>query len=321
MSHADTATITLVIPVHNEAGIIEANLARILQAAQPADAGYTVELLIVDDGSTDATAQAIDRFCAQHPQGRRLGFTRNFGKEAAIQAGLEHAEGSAVIVLDSDLQHPPELIPGMVALWRGGASVVEARKIHRGKEAWYGRVSAALFYHLFRGLAGLDLRGQSDFKLLDRAVVLQYRQIEERQRFFRGLVQWMHYPTASIPFEVPERAGGNSGWGLLTLSRYALRNITAFSALPLHFVSWIGALSLLVGLVFGGITVAQKMSGQALDGFTTVILLLIFFSGMLMLSLGIIGHYLARIHDEIKQRPAYILLPDDPSGANQSRVS
>jgi dolichol-phosphate mannosyltransferase len=314
MSHADTPVITLVIPVHNEAGVIEAHLAHILQAAQPADAGYSVELLVIDDGSSDGTAQALRRFCAQHPCVRALRFTRNFGKEAAIQAGLEHAEGDAVIVLDSDLQHPPELIPAMVDLWRGGARVVEARKTHRGKETWFGQLSSAMFYHLFHRFAGLDLRGQSDFKLLDRVVVQQYRRIEERQRFFRGLVQWMHYPTASLPFEVPERAGGHSGWSLLKLFRYALHNITAFSALPLHFVSWIGALSLIVGVVFGGIALAQKMSGQALDGFTTVILLLIFFSGMLMLSLGIIGHYLARIHDEIKQRPAYLLLPDDPAG-------
>ena len=144
-------------------------------------------------------------------------------------------------------------------------------------------------------------------------MVQQYRQVKERQRFFRGLVCWMHYPTACIPFEVPERAGGNSGWSLLQLYRYALNNITAFSALPLHFVSWIGVLSLLVGLVFGAIALVQKMGGQALDGFTTVILLLIFFGGMLMLSLGIIGHYMAQIYDEIKQRPPYILHPDNPS--------
>ena len=318
MRYAEATIITLVIPVYNEARVIEANLHHILQVAQPAGADYSIELLVVDDGSTDGTAQALEHFCALHPRARHLEFTRNFGKEAAIQAGLEHSNSDAVILLDSDLQHPPELIPDMVAMWRGGARVVEARKTHRGKEPWYGKLFAVLFYRLFHSLAGLDLRGQSDFKLLDRVVVLQYQQIRERQRFFRGLIQWMHYPTACIPFEVAARAGGNSGWGLFKLFRYALHNITAFSALPLQFVSWIGALSLFVGLVFGGITVVQKISGQALDGFTTVILLIIFFSGMLMLSLGIIGHYLARIHDEIKKRPAYILHPDTKAELNQA---
>lgn len=317
MRQVEAPVITLIVPVYNELSVIVANLTHILAKARPEGAPYSLKLLVVDDGSTDGTAQALAQFCAQHPQTRHLRFTRNFGKEAAIQAGLEHAEGDAVIVLDSDLQHPPQLIPDMVSLWWAGAFVVEARKTHRGKEPWYSKLFAALFYRLLHSLAGMDLRGQSDFKLLDRIVVNQYRQIKERQRFFRGLVRWMHYPTACIPFDVPERAGGSSGWSMLRLCRYALNNITAFSALPLHFVSWIGALSLLVGLVFGCIALAQKMGGQALDGFTTVILLLIFFGGMLMLSLGIIGHYMARIHDEIKQRPPYILHPNGSPGHHE----
>jgi dolichol-phosphate mannosyltransferase len=313
MSLATPPTITLIVPIYNEAGVLAANLQRILVAAQPTGAHYCVSLLLIDDGSTDDTAQVLVQFCAQYPHTRQLRFTRNFGKEAAIQAGLEHASGDAVIVMDSDLQHPPHLIPHMVSLWQGGARVVEARKTHRGRETWSSKLLAAIFYRTFRGLAGLDLRGQSDFKLLDRQVVLQYRQIKEKQRFFRGLIEWMNYPSACIPFEVPERAGGQSGWSSWQLFRYAIRNITAFSALPLHFVSWLGALSLLVGLVFAAIALQQKINGNAVDGFTTVILLLIFFSGMLMLSLGIIGHYLARIHDEIKQRPSYILHPDSPT--------
>ncbi len=313
MTPATLPTITLIVPIYNEANVIASNLQQILAAAQPADANYRVSLMLIDDGSTDDTAQVLTQFCTQHPPARQLRFTRNFGKEAAIQAGIEHAEGDAVIVMDSDLQHPPQLIPNMIALWQGGASVVEACKTHRGQETWASKLMATLFYRAFLDLAGLDLRGQSDFKLLDRQVVLQYRQIKEKQRFFRGLVHWMNYPCARIPFEVPERAGGQSGWSVWQLFRYAIRSITAFSALPLHFVSWMGVLSLLVGLVFGVIAILQKINGKALDGFTTVILLLIFFSGMLMLSLGIIGHYLARIHDEVKQRPNYVLTPDTPA--------
>ncbi len=193
--------------------MIEAHLLQILSAAQPSGADYQIRLLLVDDGSTDDTAATLALFCASHSDASYLRFTRNFGKEAAIEAGLAHAEGDAVVIMDSDLQHPPHLIADMVALWQGGAWVVEARKTYRGKERYASKLFAAAFYRTFHRLAGLDLHGQSDFKLLDRQVVLQFRQIKEKQRFFRGLVQWMHYPSACIPFEVPERAGGQSGWG------------------------------------------------------------------------------------------------------------
>ena len=300
-------TVQLIVPVFNEAPVIEANLRHILFAAASIEPDFNLTVLVVDDGSTDETAKALQRFCQHEPRAHWLGLTRNFGKEAAIQAGLDHADADAVILIDSDLQHPPELVNTMVQLWASGAKVVEAHKTHRGQERLSDKLFAKGFYYLFHTLAGLDLRGQSDFKLLDRCVVEQYRQLPERGRFFRGLIQWMNYPTARVPFSVPEREGGESKWRRLNLLRYALRNITAFSAIPLHFVSWCGFTSLLVGIGFASIALYQKWQGQALDGFTTVILLQIFFSGALMLSLGILGHYLARIHEEIKHRPHYLL--------------
>lgn len=308
--------VELIIPVFNEGSVIESHLQEILNRATPQDqASYQLRMLIIDDGSRDDTGVALARFCASEPRARYLSFTRNFGKEAAISAGLDQAmpDADAVILLDSDLQHPPELIPRMVELWCTGYRVVEAKKSSRGKESLASRCFAIGFYQLFHGLANLDLRGQSDFKLLDRIVVDQYRQLSERGRFFRGLIQWMNYPTTQLAFEVPERAGGGSSWSRLKLLRYALHNITAFSAVPLQFISWCGLLSLLVGLVFGSLALIQKIRGEALDGFTTVILLLIFFSGFLMLSLGVIGHYLARIYEEIKQRPVYLLKPSQPA--------
>lgn len=309
MSNAETQTLTLVIPVYNEASVIAAHLSEIVVQAKPPGADYEIELLIVDDGSTDGTPQVLAEFCRAHPFGSHIGFTRNFGKEAAIQAGLDHARGDAVVVLDSDLQHPPALIPRMVELWRGGARVVEAYKTHRGRESVAAGLLANGFYRVFRRIAGLDLHGQSDYKLLDRVVVEQYRGLQERQRFFRGLIHWMHFPAARVPFEVPERAGGDSRWSRIGLLRYALRGITAFSSAPLALVTWCGFLTLIVGAAFGALALIQKMQGDALDGFTTVILLQTFFSGALMLSLGIVGHYLARIYDEIKGRPGYILHP------------
>lgn len=303
------ASIQIVVPVFNEAGVLSGNLTRILAAARTLIDRHSIRLLIVDDGSTDGTATEIGMFCRSHPEARALVFTRNFGKEAALQAGLDHADADAVILMDSDLQHPPELIPHLVRLWEGGAKVVEAVKTDRGRESLPGRLFSALFYFLFRRLAGLDLRGHSDYKLIDRIVVEQYRQLRESGRFFRGLIQWMNYPSAQYPFAVPARGGGRSAWSGMRLLRYAIRNITTFSAIPLQIVAWCGVASLVVGTLFGGVALWQKWQGVAIDGFTTVILLLIYFSGILMLSLGVIGHYLARIHEEIKGRPAYILRP------------
>lgn len=305
--------IELLIPVYNEASVIEAHLQKILDVARAIEPNHRLTLLVINDGSKDATADALIRFCMKMPNARYLTFTRNFGKEAAVLAGLEQTQADAVIILDSDLQHPPELIPRMVELWERGIKVVEAHKEQRGQESLVSRLLAATFYRLFSMLSGLDLRNQSDFKLLDRCVVDQYCRLGERSRFFRGLVQWMNYPTARLLFSVPERSGGSSSWGRIKLFRYALQNITSFSAVPLQLVSWCGLLCLIVGVAFACISLVQKWQGNALDGFTTVILLQIFFSGALMLSLGIIGLYLARIYDEIKRRPSYLLSPEPSS--------
>ena len=301
--------ILIVVPVFNEAASIEENLRQILAAATHARGDIAFHLLVIDDGSVDGTAEALTRYCQNETRAAVLRFTRNFGKESAITAGLHAtpADTDAVILIDSDLQHPPGLIPKMIALWESGFNVVEAIKQHRGKESAYSRLLASGFYKLFALLARLNIRGQSDFKLLDRAVVDQLNQLPEQQRFFRGLVQWMGHATARIPFSVADRANGSSRWNLLMLVKYALHNISSFSAIPLQLVTWAGLVSLLVGCVFGGIALIQKLQGQAIDGFTTVILLMVFFSGTLMLSLGIIGHYLSRIYDEIKRRPSYIL--------------
>lgn len=308
--------VTLVIPVFNEAGPIAANLDTICHSIITASNAYCVEfkILLVNDGSSDATGAVLDKYCHCHSNTHAIHFTRNFGKEAAILAGLAHASGDAVIVMDSDLQHPPALIDQMVDLWLKGLKVVEAIKIDRGDERWTSRVLAQGFYGLFHILSGLNLRGQSDFKLLDRSVVNAYLTMDEHSRFFRGMIQWMGYPTAQIPFSVPERAGvGTSKWSRLKLLRYAMTNITAFSELPLHVVTWLGAGSLAVGAVFGAISLSQKLQGQAIDGFTTTILLLIFFSGTIMISIGIIGHYLGRVYAEIKHRPMYLLVDKPPS--------
>lgn len=300
------ARITLVIPAYNEADHIVANVGRIHEVAG-GTADVRWETIIVDDGSADGTADAVRRLTAENGDVRLLSLTRNFGKEAAIVAGLDHASGDAVIVMDADLQHPPELIPRMVELWRQGIPVVEAVKRERGDAGPGGGLAARVFYGLFRRLSGLDIAVHSDYKLLDRSVVEHLRALPERRRFFRGLVAWMGYPSARIPFDVPPRSGGESSWSTRRLLRYAVDNLTSFSALPLALIGWIGAVVLSIGAVTGAIALYQKLAGIALDGFTTVIILLVLASGALMLSLGIIGVYLARIYEELKGRPLYVL--------------
>lgn len=303
-----TSLISLVVPVYNEASIIHANLNAILAAA--AGDWYTLELIAVDDGSRDASASEIANAAAQDPRIRAVSFTRNFGKEAAILAGLTHANGDAVIVLDGDLQHPPQLIPKMLDLWRQGIYVIEAIKTDRGNEALHNGVLAHAFYSLFRRFSGLDLKGHSDFKLLDRIVVDAYLAFPERQRFFRGIIGWAQYPSAQIPFSVVERAGGGpSQWSKLKLLRYAIANITSFSSAPLKLVSYLGCITLAFGAVIGTISLIQKFEGKAIDGFTTINLLVIAIGGAILLSLGIIGHYIARLYDEIKARPPYLIKP------------
>ncbi|MCG5498947.1 glycosyltransferase family 2 protein [Ectothiorhodospira variabilis] len=300
--------VSLIVPAHNEGAHISQSLRTILSEARKAQ-NVRYELLVVDDGSTDETATQALALAQEGEAVRVLSFTRNFGKEAAIQAGLEHAEGDAVILLDADLQHPPELIPEMVRLWCAGLPVVHAVRTRPPERRWGSDWSARLFYWLFRRMAGIDLSGQCDYKLLDREVVDAYLSWPERQRFFRGLVSWAAYPSASIPFSVPPRSSGQSRWSTLGLLRYAVTNLTSFSALPLRLVAGLGLLTLVAGSAVGLHSLFLKLSGQALDGFTTVIVLVSALGGMTLLALGIVGHYLSRIYEEIKGRPSYLIRP------------
>lgn len=297
--------ISLVVPVFNEAARICDNLRTILDAAS--GEGWCLELVAVDDGSSDETPAALLRAANADPRIHPIAFTRNFGKEAAIHAGLQHARGDAVIVIDADLQHPPTLIPRMIELWQGGVPVVEAVKLERQPESRIARLLSESFYRIFGLCSGMDLRNQSDFKLLSREVVETYLCLPERQRFFRGLIHWTGFASAQLPFEVTRLAERPSRWGGFKLVRYALTNITAFSSLPLHFITGLGVLTLALGLIVAAISLYQKVFGHALDGFTTVNLLLVIIGGALMIALGIIGHYLSAIYEEVKGRPRYVL--------------
>ncbi len=312
--------LTLVVPVYNEADLIAHSLPRILAAAQTAAPGARVRLVAIDDGSRDGTRAALAQLEAREPAIRAIGFTRNFGKEAAIHAGVAEAlrepGAEALIVIDADLQHPPELMAQMVDQWRSGHEVVEAVKRARGDESALRRWAAGLFYGTFTRLSGLRLDQDTDYKLLDRKVASAVLELKERGRFFRGIVRWLGYPSARVEFDVAPRAGGASGWSLYGLARYAWRNLTSFSSAPLGLVTVFGAVGLGLGALLAAKALLDWFQGRALSGFSTVILLQVIFSSLILLSLGIIGHYIARIYDELKGRPLYILRPreDRPAG-------
>ena len=266
------------------------------------------ELVVVDDGSSDDTWAVLQKVAAERSSLRAFRLSRRFGKELALAAGLEHARGAAVIVMDADLQHPPGLIPAMVRAWREEHyDVVEAVKTRRGEEPLFARVGAWLFYPLFRRLSGFDLEGASDFKLIDRRVLEAWARMGERNVFFRGMSAWLGFRRKELPFEVAPRAGGSSSWSPFRLLRLALNGITAFSSAPIHVITLMGCLFLVFAVLLGLHTLYNKLYGGAETGFTTVIVLVLMVGSLILIGLGVIGLYVARIYDEVKGRPRYVI--------------
>lgn len=230
-------------------------------------------------------------------------FSRNFGKEAAIYAGLAHASGDVVAVMDCNLQHSPKTLIEMYRLWQSGYEVVEGGKTSRGKESAFHKLSAGILYKIMSLATGIDIENASDFKMMDRKVVEQLWAMPERNTFFRALSSWVGFRTATVYFEVQERAAETSKWFVKSLIKYTPNNISAFTAAPLQFVTIGGAIMFLLAIVLGIQTIIRYM----VEGFTTVILLLLLCSSIMTMSLGIIRYYLSKIYDEIKRRPKYII--------------
>ena len=297
--------LSIVLPAYNEEQNIPNTVKVLTGMLTENDIDY--ELVFVSDGSRDATFARIQKAAAENPKVRGAEFSRNFGKEAAIFAGLSLAAGDAVVVMDCDLQHPPEVVLEMWKLWRGGAEVVEGIKESRGRESLAHKLSAGLFYKVMSRLIKMDMNASSDFKLLDRKVVDVLLGLPERNTFFRALSFWAGFRREYVSYQVRERQFGESKWSTLSLMKYAVTNATSFSTLPLQLVTVMGMISILFSVVLFIQTFAKYLSGTAVEGFTTVILLILVIGGFLMLSLGIIGHYIARIYEEVKGRPKYII--------------
>lgn len=308
--------ISCVIPCRNEAR----NLARLLPELTQMLAGLAeqFEVVLVDDGSTDESP-ALMQAWAQRPGIRVLQLSRNFGKEAALTAGLEAARGDVVILMDADLQHPPSLFPAMLARWREGADVVYACRHDRSDEGALKRLGTRVFYRMVNLGDRFQLpEGAGDFRLLDRAAADALLALPERNRFMKGLYAWIGFKAVALPYEPPPRASGRSHFSLWGLFRFSIDGLTAFTTWPLRAVTVVGLAMAVFGFGYGSyLTVDYLLFGHPLPGWTTIVVTLLFFFGVQMISLGIMGEYIARIHEEVKGRPLYIVRQALGIGLNQ----
>lgn len=297
--------LSVVIPAFNEQEMVPAAAGQIDGILSRA--GIPHELIFIDDGSRDATWAEIRAESEHRDTVRGVHFSRNFRKEAAIFAGLQAADGDCVAVIDCDLQHPPEKLVEMYRLWEQGVEVVEGVKTDRGEESLAHRVAAKTFYRLISEATHIDMTRASDFKLLDRKAVNALLSMREKRAFFRALSSWIGFRTAEVPYEVRERAAGESKWSTWLLIKYALSNITAFTSLPLHLITGCGAASFLAALIVGIVSIVRLAMGRVVTGLTGAVILLLFLSGLIMVGLGIIGYYLGNIYMEIQDRPRFIV--------------
>lgn len=297
--------LSVVLPAYNEEAIILHAADKLRQILTDNQIEY--QLIFVDDGSKDHTWQEIQKAAAQDPAIHGVHFSRNFGKEAAIFAGLANADGACVAVMDTDLQHPPATLVEMYRCWEQGYEIVEGVKRSRGSESALHGASAGLFYKMMSKAVGVDMSRASDFKLLDRKAVDILLEMPEQNTFFRAMSSWMGFETTSVEFDVQEREAGTSKWSLLGLAKYGITNIVAYSSAPMQIVTAAGIFTFLLTVILGIETLYNYFSGQSVEGFTTVILLLLLLGSIIMISLGIIGYYIAKIYEEVKARPKYII--------------
>jgi dolichol-phosphate mannosyltransferase len=296
--------ISVVAPVYNEEELIDAFVERAIAAV----AAYDFELVLVNDGSADSTPQLLDRLAERDPRVRVVHLSRNFGHQAALTAGLEHALGDVVAMIDADLQDPPELIPEMVQRWQEGADVVYAVRRQREGETAFKLGTASLFYKLFRKLAQVDLEPNSgDFRLLDRKALDALLSMTERSRFLRGMTVWVGFSQTAVSYERDARTAGETKYTLRKMLRFSLDAIASFSHLPLQIATYVGLISAGVAFIAIPVVAALRLAHSYLPGFGTLTIAILLLGGIQLIALGVIGEYVGRIYDEVKHRPLYIV--------------
>jgi len=310
-------SLDIIIPCHNE----EPNISALLREIDRNIAYTTYEygFIFVDDGSTDNTCATIKKQADVRQDISLVKLSRNFGKEAAMAAGLRKCTADAAIIMDADLQHPPRLIPEMISAWERGADIVDAVKVRRPNEALLRKTASFLFNKLFSSLTGIDFAGASDYKLLDRKAIDILNNIKEKTRFFRGLTNWIGLTHAKVEFEVAERNAGLTKWNWLGLFRLSADAVASHSRKPLQIISFLGIFTLLFSFFLGVQTLYNKLLGNAFSGFTTVIIVNLIVASIIMIGMGLLGAYLSKIYDEVKGRPVCII-DDDKSLVNTGQA-
>lgn len=302
---ASRPTLSLVIPIFNEEETLPELKARLTTfLGQLRD---TWEVVFINDGSKDRSAELLREMAEEEPRYRVVTFGRNFGHQVAITAGMDYAEGEAVVVMDADLQDPPEVVVQMLDKWREGYDVVYGMRSKRRGETIFKRLTAALFYRVLRAMLGFEIPVDTgDFRLMSRSVVLTLRGLKERHRFIRGMVSWVGFRQTQVIYERHERFAGETKYPFSKMLRFAIDGITSFSIVPVRIATWLGVLSGIAAVGIGGWAVYQKLSGgQVVPGWTTVMMLVAASSSAQLLMTGILGEYVGRIYEEVKRRPLY----------------
>ena len=297
--------ISVVIPIYGCRAALEELHRRLTDTLVAMDKEY--EIILVNDNCPQNSWEVIQQLCKKDKHVVGIELSRNFGQIQAITAGLDYSKGDWVVVMDCDLQHPPETIVEMYRLWQQGYEVVEGVKRTRGKENVFHKLSAGLFYKLISKAVKIDMSRASDFKLMDRRAVEALLAMPERNAFFRALSSWIGFRTTSVEFDVQEREIGESKWSTKSLIRYAISNIVSFSSAPMTLVTITGILGFLFAVILGIQTLVNYFSGHAVEGFTTVILIILIMGSLILMGLGVIGYYIAKIYEEVKCRPRYIV--------------
>ncbi len=308
-------TVSCVIPCRNEAHNLDQLLPLLIVALTGCSLAW--EVIVVDDGSTDATPSTLSKW-ARVPGFRVIQLSRNFGKEAALTAGLQACSGEVVVMMDADLQHPPALIPTFIRRWQDGHDVVYASRSSRGDEGWFKRHGAGWFYALINVNGRVAVPADAgDFRLMDRQVVAALLSLPERNRFMKGLYAWVGFSSVGVPYVPDARAHGHSHFNPLRLIGLSLDGLTAFTTWPLRMVSAVGFTLAVMSFLYGGyLTASYLLYGHAVSGWTTIVAGMMFFSGVQLLSLGVVGEYIARIFAEVKGRPLFVIKRDIGQGLN-----
>jgi glycosyltransferase involved in cell wall biosynthesis len=305
--------VSVVVPVFNESEVLalfHGRLSRALDAV-----ALPVEIVYINDGSTDGTGAVLQSLRSTDPRIAIIDFTRNFGKEAAMTAGLDHSRGDAVVVIDADLQDPPELIPQLVRCWKQGYDVVYARRTSRRGETVLKRSTSYLFYRIIQRLSRIRIPPDTgDFRLLSRRAVVSLGELREQHRFMKGLFAWIGYPQIAVEYQREPRRGGRTKWNYWGLWNFALEGITAFSTLPLKIAMYLGLLIALMAFVSGTVVIVRTlMYGDPVRGYPSLMVVILFLGAAQLISLGLVGEYLARVADEVKRRPLYLVKYYEPS--------